>query len=132
MVEFCQRCGEVIASDAEANVWEGQYVVCTPCVHELKIAARQSTPAISFAGSPGAAWYVNAEGTQIGPYETDELINLLSAGDVDYNWLVWRDGMTNWRKVSQMFTIGQFTRGLIALREHGQGDGTYRPSEFGA
>ena len=132
MDELCQRCGQPIGFDADAHVWNGEHVVCTQCLHDLKIAARQSTPAISFAGMPGAAWYINAEGTQIGPYETDELIELLRTSDIDYSWLVWRDGMTNWRKVAQMFTIAELTRGTIELRDHGQGDGTYRPSELGA
>jgi hypothetical protein len=130
--EPCQRCGKTIGFDAEANVWNDEYVVCTPCLDELRESMRQSTPAISFAGMPCAAWLVNDGANQLGPYDTDQLIDLLRAGEVDYGWHVWREGMTSWRKVAQMFTIAELSKGQIELRDHGQGDGTYRPSDFGA
>ena len=72
-----------IGFDAEANVWNGEYVVCTPCLDELRESMRQSTPAISFAGMPCAAWLVNDGANQLGPYDTDQLIDLLRAGEVD-------------------------------------------------
>jgi len=130
--ELCQRCGSTIGLNAEANIWGGQYIVCTPCLHDLRHDTRRSATAITFAGRPGAAWFVNDATNEHGPYETVQLIEMLRTGRVDYGWHVWRDGMTTWRKVAQMFTIAELTNGQIELRDHGQGDGTYRPSEFSA
>jgi uncharacterized protein DUF4339 len=132
MDELCQRCGVVLSANAEAHVWNGQYIVCASCVQELQHDANRSATAYTFAGRPGAAWFVKDDKREHGPFETAVLIEMLHEGRVDYGWLLWRDGMTSWRKVAQLFTIADLSNGQIELRDHGQGDGTYRPSEFGA
>lgn len=125
MEESCQQCGKTISRRAKANVWGGERIVCTPCLKELEGAERRQQAAYSLAGKPGTPWTVSGGGKRHGPFPTNELIELLRQGRVDWMWDVWRDGMTAWRKAANLFTIPELSDGRIELRDFGQGDGTY-------
>jgi hypothetical protein len=58
------------------------------------------------------------------------LIDLLRTKQVDWMWNVWREGMGKW--VPAAFTIPELSNGKIELRDHGQGDDTYRFRPTGA
>lgn len=124
----CDECGATISSRAKANVWNGEKVVCTPCLKELQGAERRAQAAFYLAGKPGTSWTVRGGGKQYGPYPTSQLIELLRQGRVDWMWDIRRDGMKAWKKAANLFTIPELSNGRIELRDFGQGDGTYRPS----
>jgi hypothetical protein len=123
----CQKCGKAISRRAKANVWNGAHIVCTSCLHELEGEIRRGQAAIGIAGRSGAAWLVHDGAKQWGPYPTEQLIELLRTGRVDWPWNVWRDGMWKWTPAGQLFTMPELSNGRIELRDHGHGDGTYRP-----
>jgi hypothetical protein len=125
--EVCQKCGKVIGPRAKANVWDGRLVVCTSCLHALEKDVRRAEAAVGIAGRAGAPWLVHDGRQQWGPYPTEQMIGLLKSGQVDWLWKVWRDGMWKWTPAAQLFTIPELSNGRIELRDHGQGDGTYRP-----
>src|SRR6266568_3735633 len=126
MNEHCQKCGKEIAQRAKANVWQEQWVVCTACLRELKDEVKHQTAIASIAGMGGAPWLVHDGRKQWGPYSTDQLIELLTKGQVDRFWNVWREGMRKWMPVGQLFTVPELSNGKVELRDFGQGDGTYR------
>ena len=126
--ELCTRCGAVIPANAEAHVWLDEHIVCGPCRNQLQHEQHLSTTAVAFAGKPGAPWTVKEGDKELGPYFTNQLIEMLRSDQIAYSQQLWRDGMTMWRQVSQLFTIAQFSQGRIELRDHGQGDGTYHPA----
>jgi hypothetical protein len=127
MDEVCEQCGATISRRARANVWNDEKVVCTSCLKELQGAERRTEAAHALAGKPGAPWLVRHGQNQQGPYPTEQLIELLRRGRVDWLWEIKRDGMTAWKKAANLFTIPELSNGKIELRDFGQGDGTYRP-----
>lgn len=46
------------------------------------------------------AWYYCLNNQRFGPVDEDAVKNLLAAGTVTRNTLVWRDGMDSWRHES--------------------------------
>jgi len=125
--ERCFRCGKTIPKDAEAHIWNSESIVCGPCIAHLQHDRYLSATPNTFAGFARGAWYVDNGMQKLGPYDTHQLIEMLHSGRVDFQFLIWRDGMSAWRKASQLFTIPELNYGQIELRDHGQGDGTYRP-----
>lgn len=125
MDQHCQKCGKIISRRAKANIWNGQQVVCTDCLHTLEGEARRHQAAIRLAGQAGADWFVHDGNKQWGPYPTVQLIELLRTRRVDWMWNIRREGMTNWTPAARMFTIPELSNGKIELRDFRQGDGTY-------
>ena len=128
MEEICQQCEATISKRARANVWQGEKVVCTSCLKSLQAAQRRTEVAIELAGKPGADWIVRNGVDQYGPYPTEQVIEYLRQGRVDWMWDIWRDGMKAWMKAARLFTIPELANGKIELRDMGQGDGTYHPT----
>ncbi len=126
MDEVCQECGATISPRAKANVWNGEKVVCTACLKKLQAVVRRQEAAVMFAGKAHTPWLVNDGKRQHGPYTTAELIDLLRSGRVDWAWDIWREGIGKWTTAGLLFTIPHLTDGRLELRDHGQGDGTYR------
>ena len=125
----CEKCGKPISKRAAAHVWNGQTVVCTKCRNELQAEAGRHAAAIGFAGQPHTPWMVFDGKTQYGPYTTEQVIEMLRRGQVDWLWQIWREGMKKWMKIGSLFSMAEMSNsGRIELRDHGQGDGTYRPS----
>jgi hypothetical protein len=48
-----------------------------------------------------STWYYSTVGQQLGPVDDTALDKLISDGVVDGNTFVWRDGMTDWKPLSQ-------------------------------
>jgi hypothetical protein len=126
MDEVCQECGKPISRRAKANVWNGERVVCTECLHKLEDQVRRGQAAIRLAGVARAPWLVHDGRKQWGPYPTAQLMNLLRTKQVDWMWNVWREGMGKWVPAAQLFTMPKLSNGKVELRDHRQGDGTYR------
>jgi len=122
----CEKCGKTISRRARANVWEGQCIVCTPCLGELKTAELRAANLAAMVGYSGRGWLIHDGRGQRGPYTTAQLIELLRAGRVKWEWQIWRDGMTKWVPIARLFTVPELSKGRIELRDFGQGDGTYR------
>lgn len=49
-----------------------------------------------------ANWYYGENGEQRGPVEEHELRGLIAAGKVGGDTIIWREGMENWRKLSEV------------------------------
>ncbi len=76
-------------------------------------------------GWPDKLWLVNDGNRQLGPYTTERLVELLRAGQVDWLWRIWRDGMKTWTPAAQLFTIPELSpdhdirlRDFIHLNEY--------------
>lgn len=124
MIERCSECKKEISARAKANVWQGNRVVCTPCLKELKAAESRTNFAIAMAGNAHTPWLVHDGKHQHGPFTTEELAWRLCQGKVDFGWNIWREGMTKWVPAARLFTIPSLSpNGRCELREHGQGDG---------
>jgi hypothetical protein len=122
MSEVCQDCGTAISTRARANVWNGERVVCSPCLRRRKerIELEARLPAIRAAmvGWPDRLWLVHDRQHQSGPYTTEQLIELLRTRRVDWGWHIWREGMTAWKAPAQLFTMPELAKdGQIRLRE---------------
>lgn len=124
----CQECGKIVTRKAKANVWKGERVVCTGCLKRLECQdpERLRAAVAKTIGRAGAPWLVHDGQEQHGPYTTEQMIELLQCGRVDWLWNIWQEGMTRWRAAGNLFTIPQLANGRFELRDFGQGDGTYR------
>lgn len=49
-----------------------------------------------------ANWYYGEGGEQRGPVEEHELRGLIAAGKVNGETIIWREGMENWQKLSEV------------------------------
>lgn len=123
--QTCRKCRKIISRRAKANIWNGKQVVCTDCLHKLQREDRRHEVAIGLAGQAGADWLVHDGSKQWGPYPTAQLIELLRSKRVDWQWNIWRDGMTSWAPAGRLFTIPELSEGKLELRDFRQGDGTY-------
>jgi hypothetical protein len=121
----CEKCGKTITGRMKANVWKGEMAVCTDCLHILKGAELRKAAAYRIAGQPFTAWLVHDGQQQLGPFTTEEMIDLLGSNQLDWMWNIWRHGMANWTPAARLFTIPELSEGRLELRNHGQGDGTY-------
>lgn len=110
----------------KAHRW-GEHWICTACHNDLQAATQRALAIEGIAGKAGAEWLVYDGHKQWGPYSTSQLIELLGTGRVQWMWMIWRDGMTNWTPAARLFVIAELGRGRIELRDFGQGDGTYHP-----
>ena len=122
MDEICQDCGKTISRRARANVWNGDRIVCSRCykVRKQRADFESRVPALRVAmvGWPDKPWIVHDGRQQSGPFTTDQLIALLRAGQVDWLWSVWREGMKEWKKPASLFTMPELTAGgEIRLRD---------------
>src|SRR4051794_11180919 len=123
----CDNCGKPISRRAKANVWNGDKVVCTPCLRELENAVLRAQNLLGMIGKVFTPWLVHDGKRELGPFTTDQLIDQLKRGKVDWMWNTWREGMKSWTPVARLFVAAALGRGRIELRDFGQGDGTYRP-----
>src|SRR5689334_13130244 len=90
----CGKCGKTISRRATANVLDGRCVVCTSCLGALKTAELRAANLAALVGHSGREWLIHDGREQRGPYATVQLIELLRAGRVKWEWQIWRDGMT--------------------------------------
>lgn len=126
--EICQDCGKPISRRAKANVWNGERVICTPCLKKRETAAVLAQNIAGMIGVAGKLWLVHDGRTEHGPYPTDQLIAMLTKKKISWNWKTWREGMKAWTPIARLFVDPAFSgTGRIELRDFGQGDGTYRP-----
>jgi uncharacterized protein DUF4339 len=121
--QICQQCSNVIGGRAKAHLWSDQRVVCTKCLHALEATQQRVAVAIRFAGIAHTPWLVHDGTKQWGPYPTEQLIAPLKSGHVAWLWNCWREGMENWKKMGNLFTMPLVAGDKIELRNHGQGDG---------
>ena len=69
-------------------------------------------------GMPDAPWLVYDGRQQHGPYTTQQMVDMLVRGQVDWLWHVWREGMAKWVPAAQLFTIPELSLdGKCRLRE---------------
>lgn len=127
MDEVCQNCGKIISRRMKANIWDGERVVCTACLHVLQGAVVRRQVGVRLAGQSGADWLIYDGSRQSGPYPTQRLIEMLRGQQVRWEWHIWREGMEKWKPAMSLFTIPELADGRLELRDFGQGDGTYRP-----
>lgn len=124
--QICQQCSNVIGGRAKAHEWDGQRIVCKKCLHALQEPAKRMAVAVRFAGMAHMPWLVHDGQKQWGPYPTEQLIELLKSGRVDWMWKCWREGMASWKNMASIFRMALVAGEKIELREHGQGDGVPR------
>jgi hypothetical protein len=125
--EICQDCGRPISRRAKANVWNGERIVCTPCLKKRESAVQRADNIMGMIGKAGSPWVVHDGRQQAGPYTTAEMIKMLRKNKIDWLSKIFREGMKDWKPAGQLFTNPAFNDGKIELRDFGQGDGTYRP-----
>lgn len=65
----------------------------------VKAVARDSSHAYRFSMD----WYAAKEGIQVGPMTEVRLREMLDAGELTAESLVWRDGLPNWQPLSSVF-----------------------------
>lgn len=125
--ETCSKCGKSISRRAKANIWNGEQIVCTPCLRDLEAEAAWHKNLLLMIGRAGTPWLVHDGRKQHGPYTTAQMIELLRIGKVAWEHRIRRDGMKEWKQAMSLFTIPDLADGRLELRDFGQGDGTYRP-----
>jgi predicted Zn finger-like uncharacterized protein len=74
----CKRCNEVILVRGDQD--------------PAQEALSQEAP----GGATDAIWHVVIDGEQRGPYAPDQIGEMLSKGQIDWEAYVWREGMDNW------------------------------------
>lgn len=47
-------------------------------------------------------WYYTKDGVQVGPVSQDELIHMISVGEVSSNQMAWHDGLADWQPISSI------------------------------
>jgi hypothetical protein len=120
--EVCEDCGNPISRRARANIWNSERVLCTSCYNDRKnraeFEARVPEIRAKMVGWPDKLWLVNDGSRQLGPFSTDQVIELLRAGRIDWLWEVWREGMAAWKPAASLFTNPQLSDdGKLRLRE---------------
>ncbi len=109
MEPICQNCGKTINRRSVAHVWKDQTVVCTQCRNKLRGEEQRQAAYIRLRGVPDAPWLVYDGTRQHGPYSTQQLTDMLCRRQVDFLWLIWREGMAKWSPAAQMFTIPELS-----------------------
>jgi hypothetical protein len=118
MNEACEECGKSISKRAKANVWRGQHIVCTPCLNQLRSWELLDQNRIKYMGRSVSLWLVDDGWKKLGPYTSEDLIELLQQNQIDWLWKIWRDGMDEWKSISLLFTDPRMSDdGVIRLRE---------------
>lgn len=74
----CKRCNEVILVRGDQE------------------PAQEALSQESAGGPTDAIWHVVIDGEQRGPYAPDQIGEMLSKGQIDWEAYVWREGMDNW------------------------------------
>lgn len=114
---ICQRCGKIITRRMKANVWAGREVVCTGWRDVLQGVVVRRQVAYDLAGKPDAGWIAYDGQQQYGPFTAEQMIEMLGAGQVDWLWQFWRDGMNAWTPAARLFVTAQLGGGRIELRD---------------
>ncbi|MDD5309223.1 MAG: GYF domain-containing protein, partial [Deltaproteobacteria bacterium] len=116
----CKKCGEtiVVHGDARGAVAEPGYapppMPAAPPAGDGEI----ETKVFDYSGYPGqgaddpAVWHIVVEGgEQQGPYTGGQLKEYVEAGSLDYETLVWREGLADWAPLKQVADLMQIMRG---------------------
>lgn len=121
MDETCQQCGKTISRRAKANIWQGEKVVCTPCLRQLESDVEWRKNLLLMVGRVGLPWMVKDGGKQHGPYTTAQLKELLRHEKIDWMAGIRREGMKEWKPAARLFTMPDLSDGRLELRDLGQG-----------
>lgn len=84
---------------------------------EMGAQERLTNPAAG--GSPGAPtlppgqriWYAGVSGQRVGPFDLDEMLRKLSAGQVATGDMAWRPGMAQWARIQDIPEIMRLYQG---------------------
>jgi hypothetical protein len=67
----------------------------------------------------GRSWFFASEGQQQGPFPEAKLRELIAAGAVNAETLVWTEGMANWQRAGEIPGLGAGTPGAPAMPRPG-------------
>jgi hypothetical protein len=52
--------------------------------------------------TPNAEWFLSRDETQYGPFQKSEILRMVSVGQVESSSYVWKEGMTDWNRLSDL------------------------------
>lgn len=108
----CDSCGAKYSIADEKIAGKLFKVRCKKC--STMIMVDGTTLAADGTGSgagAAAAWYVVIDGAQTGPLSHDEIAEQLRAGAVDGETFAWREGMGDWKRLSEIDEFGDLFGG---------------------
>lgn len=99
----CESCGAKYSIADEKVAGKVFKIRCKRCSEVIMvrgdqpIAEQQDQPeALQTASIEGPVWHVVVNGEQQGPYEPQQLADLLNSRAIDWESFVWREGFDNW------------------------------------
>src|SRR5262249_42960439 len=104
----CESCGAKYSIADEKVAGKVFKIRCKKCSEVIVVRGDQqaaSTPppaaAAPAAGGGGdeAVWHVVVNGDQQGPFTPQQLGEMITAGTIDWEAYVWREGFDNWLPV---------------------------------
>src|SRR5689334_19916208 len=74
---------------------------CKKCGHINLVRGAQPAPAEP-AATADVAWHIAADGQQVGPLDSAELLRRRSAGELEDHAYVWREGFADWQTLGSV------------------------------
>lgn len=104
----CRRCAGMIIlrGDLMEPEAQGGQIVAAPTMSLVPPAAVMPDQAPP-QQAPEVEWHAISGGNQIGPFSTDELAELLSAGQLAWDDYVWCEGLEDWTGAAQVDALIQ-------------------------
>lgn len=121
----CENCATKYSIADEKVVGKTFKLRCKKCSHTIVVKGTpegepsQSSAAPSSAGveaaadqgpTPGgqdaAVWHLVIDGGQVGPVAADEVRSKFTAGQIDRETYIWRDGYEGWRRLAEADEFG--------------------------
>ncbi len=90
----------------------------------------QEPPAPFTGGGDDIEWYIAVDGEQMGPYDSVQIREMLAAGQISDETLLWRDGFDNWLALREVPDFGA-AQPAVAARAPAPGPSANSPFAIG-
>lgn len=130
----CDNCGAKYSIADEKVAGKVFKIRCKKCTHVIVVRGDQSSAADDAATSAGfdyggdATWHVVVDGDQQGPFSPQQLGEMMTAGQIDWEAYVWKEGFDGWKPARDIPELVTAISGDEA--EQGGGDAAFGADPF--
>jgi predicted Zn finger-like uncharacterized protein len=130
----CDNCGAKYSIADEKVAGKVFKIRCKKCTHVIVVRGDQSAAADDAATSAGfdyggeAVWHVVVEGDQQGPFSPQQLGEMMTAGQIDWEAYVWKEGFDGWKPARDIPELVSAISGDDA--DQGGGDAAFGADPF--
>jgi predicted Zn finger-like uncharacterized protein len=130
----CDNCGAKYSIADEKVAGKVFKIRCKKCTHVIVVRGDQSAAADDAATSAGfdyggdAVWHVVVEGDQQGPFSPQQLGEMMTAGQIDWEAYVWKEGFDGWKPARDIPELVTAISGDDA--DQGGGDAAFGADPF--